>query len=77
MRSLRITRSWVRTAGYGMLLWVAVWFGMVVFFASLGARQDGRLMLMLALPGIGMAYAAVTRFLNRTVIDVTVHADKR
>jgi hypothetical protein len=44
---------------------------MVSFLASLGAQQDGRLMLLLALPGIGMGYAAMTRLFNRTIIDVT------
>ena len=52
-----------------MLLWVAVWFGMVHFFTSLG--PPGSISYLLSIPGILMGYGAVTRFVNRTVIDIT------
>lgn len=71
VRGLRITRPWAKAAGYAMLLWVAVWFGVVSFFTSLGSHRDIAPMLLLALPGIGMAYAAMTRLFNKTVIEVT------
>ena len=35
--NLRITRPWAKAAGYGMLLWIAMWYGVVGFFTSLGA----------------------------------------
>jgi hypothetical protein len=67
---LRITRTWSHVAGYAMLGWTAVWFGLVVFFLLLGRQSPGWQGLLLALPGVGMAYAAATRFANRTLIEL-------
>jgi len=70
-RGLRITRPWQKVAGYGMLFWVVVWFGMVSFFTSLGGNQNDGLTLLLAIPGVAMVYTALTRFFNKTIIDIT------
>ncbi|HEX4934769.1 MAG TPA: hypothetical protein VFV33_16380 [Gemmatimonadaceae bacterium] len=69
--SLRITRSWARPAGWVMLLWTAVWFVMVGFLTSLGGHPQWVVRWWLSLPGVAMAYAAMTRFLNSTLIEVT------
>src|SRR5689334_17827808 len=68
-RGLRITRPWSKVAGYAMLAWTAVWFGLVSFFLTLGHASGGWQDLLVALPGIAMAYAALTRFFNRTLIE--------
>lgn len=70
-RALRIERPWVRKAGYAYVIWAAVWFGMTGFLTSLGGHRDLEFTAWMALPGIMMMYVAVTRFFNRTVIDIT------
>ena len=67
---LRITRPWSKAAGYASLAWTAIWFGIVAFFTSLG-QQPTQVHTLLALPGIAMAYVALTRFVNSTLIEVT------
>ena len=68
---LRIMRRWSRGAGYVKLVWVAIWFGVVRFFTSLGSPPATGEMIILALPGLAMFYAAMACFLNRTVIIVS------
>ena len=67
---LTIARRWSRPAGYAILLWIAVWTGLVAFFTSLGHQPADGLARALYLPAIAMGYVALTRFLNRTVIEV-------
>jgi hypothetical protein len=66
---LRITRPWSKIAGYASLAWVALWFGVIHFFTSLG-QQSSDVPYLLALPGIAMGYVALTRLFNRTVIEI-------
>jgi len=68
-QGLRITRSWSRGAGYAMLAWTVVWFGLVAFFLSLSHQSGGWFELLALLPGMAMAYAAMTRFFNHTLIE--------
>jgi hypothetical protein len=69
-QNLRITRTWAKIAGYVMFAWVAVWFGLWSFFLSLGQQSAGWFILIPVLPGLMMAYAALARFLNHTIIEI-------
>ncbi len=48
-----------------------MWLGLVGFLTGLGGHRDLEFTIWASLPGIVMAYAAMTRFFNRMVIDVT------
>ena len=69
-QSLRITRTWSKVAGYVMLAWIAVWIGLWSFFLSLGQQSSGWFILAPVLPGVIMAYAALARFVNHTLIEI-------
>lgn len=68
--NLIITRNWSKNSGYATLIWIAVWVGLVTFFTSLGHQPIDMSIIIPYLPAIAMGYVAMTRFLNRTVIDV-------
>jgi hypothetical protein len=70
-RGLHIERAWRRGSGYILLVWVAVWLGIVRFFTSLGGHRDVEFTAWMSMPGVIMAYVALTRFVNRTVIDIS------
>lgn len=70
-QGLHIIRYWSKAAGCFMLVWVAVWLGMVGFLFSLGGHSLDWFALIPALPALIMSYAAMTRFFNYTLIDVT------
>jgi len=67
---LRITRTWAKVAGYVMFAWVAVWIGLWSFFLSLGQQPIGWFILIPVLPALLMAYAALARFVNHTLIEI-------
>jgi hypothetical protein len=71
VNGMRITRPWEKKSGYALLLWVAVWLGMIGFLTGLGGHRDVEFTAWATLPGVFMAYAAMTRFFNSTVIDLT------
>jgi hypothetical protein len=67
---LRITRTWAKLAGYIMFAWLAVWIGLWAFFLSLGQQSSGWFILFPVLPALLMAYAALARFVNHTLIEI-------
>jgi hypothetical protein len=69
-RGLRITRPWSKTSGGFILLWAAIWLGMIYFLTGLTRHRDVEFAMWASLPGMFMTYAAMTRFFNRTEIDI-------
>lgn len=67
---LRITRTWAKVAGYVMFAWLAVWIGLWAFFLSLGHQPIGWFIVFPVLPALLMAYAALARFVNKTLIEI-------
>lgn len=53
-----------------MLLWVALWLGLTHFLTSLSPTTEPGDRLLL-IPALLMGYCALTRFVNRTVIEIS------
>ncbi len=68
---LRLWRRWLTPAVYVMGGWAIVWFAVTHFLLSLGGHPPTLVNLYVALPGLFMTYAALTRVLNQTLIEVT------
>ncbi len=68
---LRLWRRWLSPAVYVMGGWAIVWFTITNFLLSLGGHPPTLVNLYVAVPGLFMTYAALTRVFNQTLIEVT------
>ena len=82
-RELTIVYRWFTPAAFGLLLFCIFWDGFLMFWYSIGfnglmnGQMGGMALLFLLFPilhvavGVGMTYAVICMFVNRTEIRVT------